>query len=109
MGDQHGFVQNIKPMQLEQRKKVESQCLRNEEGRMLRDEGHICERCVRFFRSMLKVKFDMLYLDIPTRLPQQPVASALGIEPTEEEIAIATKALANAKVVGPDGLPGELL
>ena len=50
----------------------------------------------------------MLDLDIPKRLPQQPVPSALGIEPTEE-IATAMKAMANAKVVGPDGLPVELL
>ena len=41
--------------------------------------------------------------------PKHPVASALGIELTEEEIAIATKAMANAKAVGPDGLPAELL
>ena len=52
---------------------------------------------------------DMLDPDIPKRLPQQPVAGALGIEPTEEEIATAMKAMANQKAVGPDGLPAELL
>ena len=57
---------------------------------------------------MLKVKFDMLDLDIPTRLMQQPVASTLGIEPTEEIVTVM-KAMANAKVVGPDGLPVKLL
>ena len=51
----------------------------------------------------------MLDHDIPKRLPRYPVASALGIEPTEEEIATAMKAMANAKAVGPDGLPAELL
>ena len=51
----------------------------------------------------------MLDPDIPKRLSQQPVASALGIEPTEEEIATAMKAVANAKAVGLDGLPAELL
>ena len=51
----------------------------------------------------------MLDPDIPKRLPQHPVASALGIEPTEKEIATATKAMINAKAVGPDGLPAELL
>ena len=64
---------------------------------------------MRSFRSLLNVTFDMLDPDIPERLPQHPVASALGIESTEEEIAIAMKALANAKAVGPDGLPAELL
>ena len=51
----------------------------------------------------------MLDPDIPKRLPQQPVPSALGIEPTEEEIAIAVEAVANAKTVRPDGVPVELL
>ena len=109
MGDQHGFFQNIKSAQLEETKKVESQCVRDEEGRLLRDKGRIRERWVRFFRSLLNSKSDMLDTDIPKRLPQHPVASALGIEPTEEEIATAMKAMANAKAVGPDGLPAELL
>ena len=51
----------------------------------------------------------MLHPDILQRLPQQPVASALGIEPTEEEIATAMKAMSNTKTAGSDGLPVELL
>ena len=109
MGDQHGFFQNIKSVQLEETKKVESQCVHDERGRLLRDKGCIRERWVRFFRSLLNSKSDMLDPDIPKRLRQQPVASALRIEPTEEEIATAMKAMANAKSVGPDGLPAELL
>ena len=58
---------------------------------------------------MPNAKSDVLDPDIPKRLPQQPVASALGIEPTEEEIATAMKAVANEKAVGPNGLPAELL
>ena len=49
---------------------------------------------MRFFRSLLNAKSDMLDPDIPKRLPQYPVASAPGIEPTEE-IATAMKAMAN--------------
>ena len=64
---------------------------------------------MRFFRSLLNSYSDMLDPDIPKRLPQQPVASALGIEPTEEEIATAMKAIANVKAVGQDGFPAELL
>ena len=109
MGDQHGFFQNIKSVQLEETKKVKSQCVRDEGGRLLRDKGRIRERWMRFFRSLLNSKSDMLNPDIPKRLPQQPVASALGIEPTEEEIATAMKAMGNEKAVGPDGLPAELL
>ena len=47
--------------------------------------------------------------NIPTRLPQLTAASALGIEPTEDEIATAVKAMANARAVGPDDLPAKLL
>ena len=109
MGDQHGFFQNIKSVQLEETKKVEPQCVRDEEETLLRDKRRIRERWVRFFRSLLNSKSDMFDADIPKRLPQHPVASALGIEPTEEEIATAMKAMVNTKAVGPDGLPAELL
>ena len=110
MGDQHRFFQNIKSVQLEETKKVGSQCVRDEGGRLLRDKGRIRKRWVRFFRSLLNSKSDMLDPDIPKRLPQQPVASVLGIEPSdEEEIATAMKAMANEKAVGPDGLPAKLL
>ena len=51
----------------------------------------------------------MLHPDIPKRLPQHLVASALGIEPAKEEIATAMLAMANEKAVGPDGLPAEQL
>ena len=62
-----------------------------------------------FPRSLLNMKSDMIDLDIPKRLPQHPVASALGIEPTAEEIATAMKAMVDAKAVRLDGLPAELL
>ena len=116
MGDQRGFFQNIKSVQLEETNKAESQYVHDEEGRMPRDKKRICERWVRFFRSLLKAKSDMLDPGIPKRLQQQPVASALGTEPTGEDgapamkaMANAKKAMANAKAVGPDGLPTELL
>ena len=96
-------------MQLEDTKKVESQCVRDEQGRLLREKWRIRERWVRLFHSLLNSKSDMLDPDISKRLPQHPVASALGIEPTEDEIATAMKARANEKAVGPDGLPAELL
>ena len=109
MGGQHGFFKNIKSMQLEETKKVESQCIRDEGGRLLRNKGRVRERWVRFFRSLLNASFDVLDPDIPKRLSQHPMASALGIEPTGEEIATVIKAMTNAKAVGPDGLPAELL
>ena len=50
IGDQHGFFQNIKSVQLKETKKVELQCVCDEEGRLLRNKGRICERWVRLFR-----------------------------------------------------------
>ena len=44
MGDQHVFFQNIKSAQREETKKVESRCVRDEEGRLSRDKGRIRER-----------------------------------------------------------------
>ena len=44
MGDQHGFFQNIKSVQLEETKKIESQCVRDEEGKLLRDKGGVSAR-----------------------------------------------------------------
>ena len=41
MGDQHGSFQNIKSVQLEETKKVESQCVRDDKGRLARDKGRI--------------------------------------------------------------------
>ena len=43
-GDQHGLFHNIKLVQLKETKKVESQRVRDEEGRLLRDKGRIHER-----------------------------------------------------------------
>ena len=102
-GDQHGFFQNITAVQLEETNKLESQCVRDDGGRLLRDKVRIRERWVRFIRSLLKAKSDMLDLDVPESLPQR------GMESTEEEIATAMKAVANAKAVGPDGLLTKLL
>ena len=102
---QHGFFRNIKSVQLEETKKVESQCVCDEEGTLLRDKGRIRERGVRFLRSLPNAKSDMIDPDIPKRLPQQPVVSAFGVELTEEEVDLALKAMANAKAVGADGLP----
>ena len=77
--------------------------------RLLRDKGRIRERLVRFFRSLLNAKSDMLDPNTPKWPPQQPVASVLGIEPTENEIATAMKATTNLTAVRPDSLPAELL
>ena len=53
MGDQNGFFQSINSVQLKETKTVESQCVRDEGGRLLRDKGRVHERRVGYFRSLL--------------------------------------------------------
>ena len=103
-GDQRGSFQNIKPVQLEETKKVEWQNTSYEEKRLPRVEGRIHDRWVRFFGSLPRAKSDMLNPDASKRLRQQPVASALGTEPTKKGVTTVMKAMANIKVVVPDGL-----
>ena len=63
----------------------------------------------RLFGTLLNTKSDNLRLDIIEGLSQWPVTHALGVEPTENELIGALRSMANAKAVGPDELPVELL
>ena len=86
-------------------RKVNSQYIRDEQGELLRDADLIRERWV----SLLNAKSETLDPTVISKIPQRPVAEALGEEPTEDEVAAASRSMANAKAVGPDGLPAELL
>ena len=88
---------------------VSSQYIRDEEGIMLRDPGLVLGRRARFFGNLLNSKSDQLRLDIIEGLPQWPITHALGVEPTENELIGALRSMANAKAVGSDELPVELL
>ena len=111
IGDQREYFQHMNSVQLKETRDVESQYdyIRDEEGRLLQDIEHNCERWVRFFRSLLNAKSHMLFPDTRKWLPQPPVARALRTESTKEELAMTTNAMNNSKVVGPDGLTEELL
>ena len=76
---------------------------------MLRDPGLVLGRWARFFRTLLNLKSGKLRLDIIEELPQWPITHALGVEPTENELIGALRSMTNAKVLGPDELPVELL
>ena len=107
--DQSGFYQRCKSLNIEDTRKVNSQYIRDEEGIMLRDPGLVLGRWARFFGTLLNSKSDKLRLDIIEELPQWPITHALGVEPTENELIGALRSIANAKAVGPDELPVELL
>ena len=76
---------------------------------MLRDPGLVLGSWARFFGTLLNSKSDKLRLDIIEVLPQWPTTHALGVEPTENKLIGALRSMANAKAVGPDELPIELL
>ena len=106
---QRGLFQRCKSLKIEDTRKVSSQYIRDEEGTMLRDPGLILGRWARFFGTLLNSKSDKLRLDIIKELPQWPITHDLGVEPTESELIGALRSMANAKAVGPDELPVELL
>ena len=107
--DQRGLYQRCKSLNIEDTRKVNSQYIRNEEGIMLRDPGLVLGRWARFFGTLLNSESDKLRLDIIEELPQWLITHALGVEPTENELIGVLRSMANAKAVGPDELPVELL
>ena len=74
---------------------------------MLRDPGLILGRWAWFFGTLLNLKSDNLRLDIIEEVPH--ITHDFGVEPTESELIGALRSMANAKAVGPDELPVELL
>ena len=98
--DQWGLFHLLKSTQVEEVRKVNSQYIRDEQRELLRDADLIRERWVRHFRPLLNAKSETLNPTVISKIPQRPVAEALGEEPTEEEVAAAVRSMANAKVVG---------
>ena len=76
---------------------------------MLRDPGLVLGRWARFSGTFLNAKYDKFRLDIIEGLSQWSVKHALGVEPTEYELIVALRSMANAQAVGPDELSVELL
>ena len=107
--DQRELFQRYKTLNIEDTRKVNSQYIRDEEGIMLRDPGLVLGRWARFFGTPLNSKSDKLRLDIIEGLPQWPITHALGVKPNENELIGALRSRANAKAMGPDELPVELL
>ena len=66
--DQRGFFRHLKSTEVEETRKVESQCIRDEDGRLLRDKDLIAQRWVRFFHSLLNAKAEKLDPDITSKL-----------------------------------------
>ncbi len=107
-GDQAGFYEHLKMMNLEGKRDRSSQLIKDEDGNLLRDVELIRERLVRWFHTLLNTKSPKLDPKIAEALDQWPVNTPLGVQPTMQELIDANRSLANGKAVGPDGIPVEL-
>ena len=108
-GDQFGFYKHLKGMDAEGKRTFDSQYIKHEEGRLLRDNAFIRERCVRWFHKQLNTKSPTLDPSVVDELKQWPPCRPLDDVPSRYEEGDAIRALANRKAVGPDGLPAEPL
>ena len=87
--DQRGLFHLLKSTQVEEVRI-------DEQGELLRDADLICERWVRHFGSLLNAKSETLDFTVISKIPQRPVAEALGEEPTEDEAAAALRSMPTA-------------
>ena len=108
-GDQFGFCKHLKGMDVEGKRTFNSQYIKDEEGRLLRDNALIRERWGRWFHKLLNTKSPTLDPSIVDELKQWPPFRPLNDVPSRHEVEEAIRAFANRKAVGPDGLPAKLL
>ena len=85
---QRGSFQHLKSMEVEEMKKVESHCIRDDDGRLLGDKDLITKRWTIFFHSLLHAKAEKLDPGITSKLPKQTAEANSGVELTEGNIAI---------------------
>ena len=96
-------------MDVEVKRTFNSQDIRDEEGRLLRDIGLIQERWVRWFHELLNTKSSTLGPTIVDEFKVWPSCSPLDVVPSRYEVEDAIVATENRKAVGPDGFPAKLL
>ena len=108
-GDQFIFYKHLTGMDVDGKRMFSSQYIKDEEGRLLRDNALIRERWVRWFHKLLNTKSPTRDPSIVDVLKQWPPCRPLDNVPSRGDAEEAIRALANRKVVGPDGLPTQLL
>ena len=96
-------------MNVERKGKFDSQYIKDEEGRLLRDNALIREWWVRWFHKLLNTKSSTVEPSIVGEVKKWPPCRSLDDVPSRYEVEEAIRALASRKVVGPDGLPAKLL
>ena len=108
-GDQLCFYKHLKGMDVEGKRTFDSQYIKDEEGRLLRDNALIRERWVRWFNKLLNTESPTLDPSNVDELKQWPPCRPLDDVPSRYEVEEAIRALAKRKAVGPDGPPAEPL
>ena len=84
------------------------QCIRDEDGPLLRDNVRILERGARFFGTLLTTKSSKFDPTISALFLQRPLAPLLGDEPTMDDMTAVFRGMPDWKAVRPDSLPAEL-
>ena len=107
-GDQFDCYKHLKGVNMEGKRTFNSRYIKDEEGRLLRDNALIRERWMRWFRKLLNTKSPTLDPGIVDELKQWPPCGPLNDIPSRHEVEEGIRALANRKAVGPNGLPAEL-
>ena len=108
-GDQAGFYEHLKTMNLGQKRARSSAYVEDENGVLLRDDELIRERWIWCFYTLLNAKSPRLDPNIAEGLGQWPESMPLGVQPMMQELTDAIRSLANGKAVGPDRVSVELL
>ena len=94
---------------MEGKRLFNSQYIKDEECRLLRDNAFIHTRWVKWLHQLLNTKSPTLDLSIEDELKRWPPCIPLDDVPHRYEVEEAIRALANRKAVGPDGFLAELV
>ena len=81
-GDQFGFYKHLKGMDVEGERTFNSQYIKDEDGRLLRDNALIRERWVRYFHKLLNPKLPTLDPSIVDEVKQWPPCRPLDDVPS---------------------------
>ena len=93
---------------MEGKRTFNSQYIKDEEGRLLRDAVLIRERWLRWFHKLLNTKSPTLDPSIVDEHKQWPARGPLDDVPSRYGVEEAIHALANRKSEGPGGHPADL-
>lgn len=78
-------------MEVEETRKIESQCIRDESARHLREKELTSQIWLRFFHSLLDAKVEKLDPDTSCKLPRQTAEPHLMEQPTEVKDAMTPR------------------